>query len=940
MFLAERSGETSRLRQVFSEVDGGRGRIVVVGGPAGSGRTALLKEAVDGLAVPVALLSAHCSRAEQNLPLGVIRQLFAGPAVGADRARQVADLLRRGVEEAGAAAGEESAHMGPADAAVAEELWSVVVDVSARTPVGIVVDDIRHADAHSLKYLLYFIRRSHTVRTVMVFVESDEMLPVYPLFQDELHQRTDVHYIRLSLLSRAGISAILRERLGHGNSSAVVDSCAEVTGGNPLLVRAFAADVESNAPAVPVSAGEAVGDAFRQAVTLCLRRSGAEALEAARVLALLGEGADPALVGRTLDIGPRTADRLLGLLRGTGLVTDDGFRHPAVRAAVLAQTPEAVRTGLESRIARVLYDSGAPSPVVASYLTAAPAPFDVADERWTWAVPVLRDAAELAAAENRVPQATAYLEQAHRAASGGCERAAILVALARLQRRSSPRAALRRLDPVVGHLTAGRFDAAHAAVMVRCLLQDGRHDEARELLRRLDGTDDGHGPAAAAKGLLGLWLAVSYPGVARSIDPDAAPWQHARGPESDGDALRRRATRLLAAVLGGSADERGIHEAEQALRIYHVTEHTLEPLTLALSALVYADRAATASAWCAALLAGTDLAHAPAWRAQLSSLAAQAALRQGMLPDAERFASAALSGMTAGDWGAEIGTPLATAVLVRLAAGRPDDAGTLLQRPVPAETHEGRAGLHYRYARGRYCLQTARPHAALRDFLDCGVLVQRWRMDTPGLVPWRTAAAEALARIGETTRARRLVSEELDTLRAAPPGRSYGVALRTLAAVSRPEQRPEILRQAVDVLRASGDRYELARTLVDAADAHEALGESKRARYAARRARGAAESCGAHGLLARLRPPGTGPVTPAAAGGGAPVLPGGAELSGAESKVAALAALGYSNRDIGRKLHITVSTVEQHLTRVYRKLNVSRRQDLPAPDPRLPVALL
>lgn len=939
MFLAERSDETSRLRQVFSEAGGGRGRIVVVGGPAGSGRTALLKEAVDGLAVPVALLSAHCSRAEQNLPLGVVRQLFAGPAVGAERAGRVADLLRRGAE--GAAAGEESVRMGPEDAAVAEELWSVVADVSVRTPVGIVVDDIRHADALSLKYLLYFIRRSHAVRTAMVFVESDEMLPAYPLFQDELHQRADVHHIRLSLLSRAGISAILRERLGRSGSGAVVDSCAEVTGGNPLLVRAFAADVESNAHAVPVSAGEAVGDAFRQAVTLCLRRSGAEVLEAARVLALLGEGADPALVGRTLDVGPRTAGRLLDLLRGTGLVAGDGFRHPAVRAAVLARTPEAVRAHLESRIARVLYDSGAPSPVVASYLTAAPAPFDVADERWNWAVPVLRDAAELAAAENRVAQATAYLEQAHRAASGGCERAEILVALARLQRRTSPRAALRRLDPVIGHLAGGRFDAAHAAVMVRCLLQDGRHDEARRLLHRIDETSDAHGPAAAAKGLLGLWLAVSYPGVARSIDAGTAPWQNARGADSDGDTLRRRATRLLADVLGGAADERGIHEAEQALRIYHVTEHTLEPLTLALSALLYADRAGTAASWCAALLAEAPLVHAPAWRAQLSSLAAQAALRQGMLPDAERSATTALSAMTAGDWGAEIGTPLATAVLIRLAAGRPDDAGALLRRPVPAETYEGRAGLHHRYARGRYCLQTARPHAALRDFLDCGVLMQRWRMDAPGLVPWRSAAAEALARIGEGVRARRLVAEELDMLRAAPPGRAYGVALRTLAALSRPEQQPEILRQSADVLRAAGDRYELARALADTADAHEALGESKRARYAARRARGAAESCGAHGLLARLRSPGTGLVAPVAAAGEEPVpLPGGAELSGAESKVAALAAMGYSNRDIGRKLHITVSTVEQHLTRVYRKLNVARREDLPAPDPRLPVALL
>ncbi|MEI5131209.1 helix-turn-helix transcriptional regulator [Streptomyces libani] len=54
-----------------------------------------------------------------------------------------------------------------------------------------------------------------------------------------------------------------------------------------------------------------------------------------------------------------------------------------------------------------------------------------------------------------------------------------------------------------------------------------------------------------------------------------------------------------------------------------------------------------------------------------------------------------------------------------------------------------------------------------------------------------------------------------------------------------------------------------------------------------------------------------------------------AVLSEAERRVAALAALGRTNREIGRKLHITVSTVEQHLTRVYRKLNIKRRADLP-----------
>jgi DNA-binding CsgD family transcriptional regulator len=52
-------------------------------------------------------------------------------------------------------------------------------------------------------------------------------------------------------------------------------------------------------------------------------------------------------------------------------------------------------------------------------------------------------------------------------------------------------------------------------------------------------------------------------------------------------------------------------------------------------------------------------------------------------------------------------------------------------------------------------------------------------------------------------------------------------------------------------------------------------------------------------------------------------------LTGAERRVASLAVAGYTNREIANKLFITASTVEQHLTRVYRKLNVKYRRDLP-----------
>ncbi|MYR11018.1 hypothetical protein GTY62_10440, partial [Streptomyces sp. SID724] len=55
-----------------------------------------------------------------------------------------------------------------------------------------------------------------------------------------------------------------------------------------------------------------------------------------------------------------------------------------------------------------------------------------------------------------------------------------------------------------------------------------------------------------------------------------------------------------------------------------------------------------------------------------------------------------------------------------------------------------------------------------------------------------------------------------------------------------------------------------------------------------------------------------------------------ATLSGSERRVAALAARGCTNREISERLTITASTVEQHLTRIFRKLGVRSRQELPA----------
>jgi DNA-binding CsgD family transcriptional regulator len=52
------------------------------------------------------------------------------------------------------------------------------------------------------------------------------------------------------------------------------------------------------------------------------------------------------------------------------------------------------------------------------------------------------------------------------------------------------------------------------------------------------------------------------------------------------------------------------------------------------------------------------------------------------------------------------------------------------------------------------------------------------------------------------------------------------------------------------------------------------------------------------------------------------------ELTAREREIALLAAGGLRSRDIAERLVVSVRTVDNHLQRAYRKLGVSRREDL------------
>jgi ATP/maltotriose-dependent transcriptional regulator MalT len=238
-----------------------------------------------------------------------------------------------------------------------------------------------------------------------------------------------------------------------------------------------------------------------------------------------------------------------------------------------------------------------------------------------------------------------------------------------------------------------------------------------------------------------------------------------------------------------------------------------------------------------------------------------------------------------------------------------------------------RFGLHYLHARGYYYLAKGRFHAALDDFLTCGELMTRWKIDTPALVAWRNDASEAYLRLGVKAKAEKLVNEQLSML-GSTPSRTRGVSLRLLAVASESKRRPQLLIEAAELLQQCEDRFELARVFADLGHAHHTLGDMNRARTMMRRAWHAAKECRAEMLCQELLP------NLAKNNIDAPLealvsVDKITTLTGAERRVAVLAAQGRSNRDIAKELYVTVSTVEQHLTRVYRKLKVTRREGLP-----------
>ncbi|KOU31934.1 hypothetical protein ADK52_02300 [Streptomyces sp. WM6372] len=874
MTLTGREAGIDLLEKALADCVAGQSRIVLIEAGTGCGKSALVDLVAERAAAAGALvLYAVGAPEEQQVPLGVLRQLVNSEQVFA---------LPRPSEGPGA----------PSRIEAMQAFCAELRELSLDCPVVLCVDDVQYADRESLQYVQYLARHARTAPVLVVVAGAVHAPAQDPAFTTELMRQPHFRRMRLERLTAAEV-ALVRGRPGGSAHAAEAAEAAElyrISGGNPLLLRALVEEAAGReAPAAPASAlaPEAAaagprapsfpspepGGPFAQAVATCLRRSGPDGLALARAAALLGEQATAARVTRLTGLDAAAARRGLAALEASGLLEGLRFRHPAARAAALEECDPRTRTALHRDAARVLGEDRGPVLAVAEHLLAACAedrPLDCGPAE----VAVLRDAAEELLVRGDAREAARLLELAARGPGDEHVERGILVRLAQITARFDPAAAERRLGELLEAARAGLLDAEQVQPLAALLLAQGQIAEAAALLPAAVGE-----PAASALDTL--------------VDATAAV-------------------------------------GERLLQSARLTDATVAPLAQALRSLICSEHPERAVPWSRNLLEEARRCQAPGWSAVFAALHAEALLRMGDLRGAYTHATAALEALPERG-GSFPCAPAAVLIRACTAMGRFTEASRLADRQVPKGLLTGLHGLAFLRARGLYRLAVNQPHAALADFLEVGRLMEGGRVDRPAFLPWRTDAAEALLRLGEGVRAEQLALQQLALPDAQRPY-VRGVSLRIKALAGDPKRRTAVLGQALDALHRSGDRVEAARAMAELGRALQADGSPAKGSAMIRSAWNLAKEAEATALCREILPdaplaaPASRDRAPAEA---TPATGTTAKLSSSEQRVATLAAQGLTNREISAKLYLTVSTVEQHLTRVYRKLQITSRGDLP-----------
>src|SRR5215470_3864432 len=922
--LLDRDAELRALTRQVAAVRGGAGRVVVVDGPAGIGKSSLLAVVARGAeADGVVVLRARGGPLEQDAPWGVARQLLEplrSRQVWGELAVGAAGLAMRVLDPELA----EPASAGDAMYAAARGLVWLAVNLAARGPTLLIVDDAHWADAPSLRWLAQLAPDLDGLALGMLCAVRSGEPPTEPGLLAELLAAAPEPSVRPRPLGPQAAEALVREQLPQASSS-FARACHAVTAGNPFLLRVLLSQLAADGAAPGEEAAHQLAALGPEQVARLVGRQLARLPEGAgglaHAVAVLGRGAPLRHAADLAGLSLSRAAMAGNTLRAAGLLEqghDLTLTHPLVESALYAAMAPGERGLWHARAARMLERERADPEAIALHLLRAAPAGDPAR------VPVLRQAAARASTRGAPQSAATFLRRALAEPPASARADADL----RLELGLALAAHMDTEAPQVLHQAVERADSpgqrsAIALLGARALGLAGHFGDAGGLCRTALADPADTSPQVLTKIEAEL---VSNAWVQAATHQEAH--RHLRDPVVDpAPSGLWRVNAAMAAMLAGRPASETAGLLQPVLDSGELaTEEDSLTGTFATLMLIADDQLDAARNRCEAVI---DAARPRGWLIALahgSQLRAMALTRAGQARDAEADARLAVDHKL----------PVTPPAAMLFALSFLLDALVELDELDAAQAALAAAGLGddppagalaaplVLQSRARLRLAQARPADALADLFDAAA---RWRelgCRHPVLASWRVEATETLVRLGDRAGARPLASEQYDLAdRLGTPG-ARGTALRAMAHAAAPDQRIPLLERSVSLLARSPAGLEHARALADLGAALRRANRRGQARVPLSRALDLAQRGGLRLIARRAR----NELTAAGARPRRGLLTGPGALTPAEHRVAALAAAGHTNQQIAEQLYITLRTVETHLTHAFQKLQITGRGQL------------
>jgi tetratricopeptide (TPR) repeat protein len=364
--LIGREDELERLDLALRAAEEGEPAVVLVFGEAGVGKTTLVAEARRRAAERGFTTAAGgCADGSTDLPLAPLRSILLGLE------QQLGDRLRNLVttrpDLAGLVPGVAAPSTDEPDAGrLYADLLAVLGELSATTPVLLVLEDLHWADRSTVELLAFVVRNLGAERLALLITVRTEDLDLTSWsgkVLEELHRLPSVERLAVGGLGRADVASLAAAALGAAPSPTIVDQLFDRTAGNPFLTTELVASGDLDAGRLP--------DSLRGVLDLRLGRLAPSTARLVRVAAALEAPIDTdALVAVLAEEELDVEQELRAAIDVGVLHLQDGepdFRHALLREAAYDQLLGSERRRIHAAAATAATERGASAAVVAHH---------------------------------------------------------------------------------------------------------------------------------------------------------------------------------------------------------------------------------------------------------------------------------------------------------------------------------------------------------------------------------------------------------------------------------------------------------------------------------------------------------------------------------------------------------------------------------------------